>query len=96
MKSLSSIKLANSVKSGNKEETYFSDAKHEITVENTFVVRIRCKRSGDEVMTTLFNAISFKESRVTQPKEPEASTAPTTAKPKGPAFPVKKRDAGDQ
>jgi hypothetical protein len=61
------VKLSNSVKCHTKEETYFHTDHYDITREETFLIKIKHRASGDEIYSSIMNAISWKEEG--EPKE---------------------------
>lgn len=69
---LTQIKLANSVKMKNEELFYFNNREkdvvtascgHDITLENGVIVRIKNRRTSEEVCTSLMNAVWWTEEK---------------------------------
>ncbi len=58
---LKHLKVANAVKAGTREEMFLTDEKFEMTLEQGVIIRIKDKKTGRIVNTTLMNTIWWEE-----------------------------------
>lgn len=59
MSKVTHLKLANSIRIGNGEETYLTFDKFDMLLDGV-MVHVRCKKTQDEVTTSVFNTIWMK------------------------------------
>jgi hypothetical protein len=59
MKKITNLKLANSVRIGNGEETYLTEDKFDLALDGV-LIHVRDKAVGNEITTSVFNTIWFK------------------------------------
>lgn len=69
---LESVKLANSINIANKQETFLASDRFELALENSVIIRVKEKRTGDTACTSLFNCIFWREmkegSKIAEPQ----------------------------
>lgn len=78
---LKSVRLGNSVKVGNNvESTYLHCTTHnvDLSIEDKLFIKIRDRRSGDEVLTSIMNMIFCVEDKEVKPDEPKTAPAKRT------------------
>lgn len=63
MRKISRIKLAQSIRVGNKEHNYLTFKDFDMTLEDGVMVRVTEKMSGAETFTSLFNCAYWEESK---------------------------------
>lgn len=73
MTKLKYIRLANSVKCGPREETYFTDKDFDLTLVDAIKIRVVHRATKQQRMTSLFNAI-FWEEHEDAPEDAEPQT----------------------
>lgn len=78
MSKVTHLKLANSIRIGNGEETYLTSDKFDMALDGV-MVHCRCKKTSDEITTSVFNTIWMKlEKKSNEQKASKKGTAGTS------------------
>jgi hypothetical protein len=73
---LESLKLANSIKVGENEGSFFRSAKFDLELENSIIIRVTDKYSKAQACTSLFNCIYYVEEKKEKLESPEVGQSP--------------------
>lgn len=73
---LESVKLANSIAIGGREETFLQTKNFELNLVEPATIIVKHRMKGEEVCTSLFNCISYKRLIEEEPKPDAEALTP--------------------